>query len=136
MPATVFQILGALSRLFLVALLSVSIVGFTSMRAIEPPVTSVPTQVKPGDDVIVRTLSGKTYELTVRSVDETAFIGKAADGKSWKIPYAQIESMSLRKVDAVKTSGLTIAVLAVVFVGAIILAGKAFSDGFDEAFKN
>ncbi|HEY0973301.1 MAG TPA: hypothetical protein VGE57_02265 [Solimonas sp.] len=136
MPATVFQTLGALSRLLLVALLSVSIVGCTSMRAIEPPVTSVPTQVKPGDDVIVRTLSGKTYELTVRSVDDTAFIGKAADGKSWKIPYAQIESMSLRKVDAVKTSGLTIAVLAVVFVGLMWLAGKALGDALEDGPKN
>lgn len=112
---------------------ALSLVACTSMRPLpanDP--SSVRQAVKVGDDVSVVATNGKTYLLTLTAVDDEKLVG-VGDNKKVTIRYAQIVSMEVRKVSAAKTAGLTVGVLAVVYITLIALGAYAFSKAFENS---
>lgn len=121
-------------RFLLVFLVATSLVGCTSLRAIERPVSSIPSELEAGDRVRIETLSGKTYELLVSSLSESALVGKADDGKSWKVPYRQIRSIRVEEPSAAKTAGLSAFILLAIVAGMVIVGAQALGDAIEDRF--
>ncbi|MEQ1440629.1 hypothetical protein AAG565_14825 [Fontimonas sp. SYSU GA230001] len=107
--------------------------GCTSMQAVRAPVAaSARTQIKKGDDIAVWMRGGQHFELKVTAVEDTGVTGRDDQRKAWKLPYADIERMEVRRVDGVKTTTMVVGALAVVaalWVAAIRSAGDSLSDG-------
>lgn len=109
---------------------SVLLAGCVSMKDVPPPVTGQPAQaqaVKVGDKVQVVTQAGATYAFTVTAVETGALVGKVeATAKEVRVPFADIASLKVERVDAVRTSlaGVgTILIIAGVLVLAFVLGG-------------
>lgn len=120
-------------RIVVAVFTALSLVACTSMRPLpanDP--RAVRQAVKVGDEVSIVAANGKTYLLVLTVVDDEKLVGNG-DNKKVSIRYAQIVSMEVRKVSAGKTAGLTVGVLAVVYVALIALGAYAFSQAFENS---
>ncbi|WP_026353273.1 hypothetical protein [Solimonas variicoloris] len=91
----------------LVLLLALSLIGCTTMRAVDTAAPrAIQDNVDVGDIVRVALTSGPVYELTVKQVTPTFLVGVDRDGKSWKVTAAQIKDLSVKKTSGLKTTGL------------------------------
>lgn len=117
-------------RLLVSLLVSLSLVGCTSMRPLPAGDSGQwRGQVQVGDDVSVAASNGKTYLLTLTEVDDQKIVG-IGDNKKVTIRYEQIKTLEIRKVSALKTTaavgGGVLAVVGAVLVFAVI----AFQNGW------
>ncbi len=125
-----WQISGLRAAVALLAGVSVLLAGCVSLKNVPPPVPGQPAQaqaVKVGDKVQVVTQGGETYVFTVTAVETGVLVGKvAATAKEVRVPFPDIASLKVERVDAVRTSlaGLgTILILAGVLVVAFLASG-------------
>jgi hypothetical protein len=109
---------------------SVLLAGCVSLKNVPPPVPGQPAQaqaVKVGDKVQVLTQRGETYVFTVTAVETGALVGKVeATAKEVRVPFPDIASLKVERVDAVRTSlaGVgTILIIAGVLALAFVLGG-------------
>jgi len=112
-------------RILVSLLVSLSLVGCTSLRPLPPGDGGQwRGQVQVGDDVSVAASNGKTYLLTLTEVDDQKIVG-ISDNKKVTIRYEQIKTLEIRKVNALKTTaavgGGILAVVGAVLVFAVIV---------------
>lgn len=109
-------------RTLLVAWTLLCFTGCTSMQAIKDPSPDrIQERVKVGDEVHVVTTNGATYELEVTQVDENSLTGEAESGKRYRVPYAAIASIEVKKVSVGRTGGTLGAIALVLYAAAIYL---------------
>lgn len=123
-------------RILVSLLVSLSLVGCTSMRPLSPGDSGQwRGQVQVGDDVSVAASNGKTYLLTLTDVDDQKIVG-IGDNKKVTIRYEQIKVLEVRKVSALKTTGLVVGGLAVLWVVLVTAFANAFEDGLRDSGNN
>ncbi len=122
-------------RFLMAVLISINLIGCTTMKAVERPTPSTANEVIVGDDVRVTTKAGKTYELEVTAVAETSMTGREKTGKLWKVPFDQIQTLEVEKVSAAKSAGLGLAVTVLLGIAAVIATGYALEKAFEDRFN-
>ncbi len=115
-------------KVAIVVFLSLSLISCTTMQAVEASKTENPYQIESGDDIILSTLKGDTFALEIRSVSEDALVGADSRGKLWKVPYRQIASLQVEKVDAAKTVGISVLAWVVIVAVVSAVVGHALSN--------
>jgi len=97
----------------------------TTMRPV--PVDAVGSQIRSqvhvGDTVRVLTQDGRSETIQVAELSDTALIGTAA-GARVEVPFQAIQRLEVRRVSGAKTTGLIIAVVAVIALGAAVSAAE------------
>lgn len=116
--------------------LSVCLVGCTSMKTVEAPATTAPSQVEKGDAVRVTTKAGHTYALEITAVSDTAMTGRDDTGKLWKVPFDQIQTLQVEQISAARTAGATAGGIGIVAVTLYVLGAIAFGKALDEWGEN
>ena len=109
-----------------ITLLSAALVlcACTSPQVIRPESGSIHAQIEKGDRVNIVTHDGEQITMWVIEVEEDAISGAQgmdADGKRYRIPFADIRILELERTDALKT-GL---VFAAGFLTYALVAGAA-----------
>jgi hypothetical protein len=110
-------------RAIIVWALSLSLVGCTSLHAIQVPPAELQREIlagallKSGDQVVVGTADGRSIEFRV-----SAIRGGELVGKDQSVPIDQIVSLRKREPSVAKTAGL----VAVIAVGVLAVAGTAY----------
>jgi len=122
-------------RILVSLLVSLSLLGCTSMRPLSPGDSGQwRGQVQVGDDVSVAASNGKTYLLTLTEVDDQKIVG-ISDNKKVTIRYEQIKTLEIRKVNALKTTaavgGGVLAVVGALLVFAVIVFKNGFGSDKD-----
>lgn len=123
-------------RAAMAVLLSVCLIGCTSMKTVERPAISASEQVVIGDEVRVTTKVGKTYALEITEMADDAMTGRDDAGKLWKVPFDQIQTLEAEKISAGKTAGGTFAGVGVVAVVLFVLGAIAFGKAIEDAGEN
>lgn len=113
--------------------LSACLIGCTSMKAVERPAVSAPSQIIVGDEVRVTTKAGKAYALEITEMADDAMIGRDDAGKLWKVPFEQIQTLEVEKLSAGKTAGATFAGVGVAAVALFVLGAIAFGKAIEDA---
>jgi len=83
----------------------------TSAQVIRPEPGSIQTQIEKGDRVNIVTHGGEQITMWVIEVEEDAISGARgmnADGKQYRVPFADIRILELERTDTLKT-GLVVA---------------------------
>jgi hypothetical protein len=120
-----WQIPGLRCAVAMLAGVSVLLAGCVSLKSVPPPVPGQPAQataVKVGDKVQVQTQGGETYVFIVTAVEPGALVGKVqATAKDVRVPFQDIASLKVQRVDAVRTSLAGVGTILAV-AGALALA--------------
>lgn len=119
-------------RIALAALISISLIGCSTMRAVERPTSTRHDQIAQADQVRITTKAGKAYSLKVVEVAGTAMIGRDEAGKLWKVPYEQIESIETKRTSGWKTAGATVAVVIATLAVLIVVALRNLDDEIND----
>lgn len=125
-----------MTRLLLAVLISIGLIGCTTMKAVERPTPSTPNQVAVGDDVRVTTKVGKTYALKVMSVSETSMAGRDPAGKLWRVPFDQIQSLEVEQISGWKTAGATVAIVLAAMAALLVIALRNLDDEIQDEIEN
>lgn len=116
-------------------LLSLCLIGCTTMKAVERPTPALHSQIEAGDDVVVTTRAGKIYSLKVIQVSNDALIGSDQAGKRWKVPYEQIQAMEARRISGWKTAGMTAAVVIAALATVLVVGLRKLDDSINDVFE-
>ena len=112
----------------LVCTLSFLVTSCTSLHRVSVPgteTTAAAPAVQVGDSVVVTTKAGEEKKFKVTAIEPDALVGK--DGR---VPYADMATLSIKELQAGKT---TLAVVLVVLVILMIVGADALADGTEEA---
>jgi uncharacterized protein YceK len=119
-------------------LLALCLAGCFSMRPLAAPIEgrTVAASVKVGQSVRVLTRSQRILELKVTAVEPEALFGRTdqGEGKLYKVPYAAIESLEVRRFSGGKTTGAISVGAIASYVAVVLLAGYAIGHALDDAF--
>ena len=115
----------------ILALCLLSLVACTSLQPVASPATSAGASLKAGDHVDVVTRAGREYKLTLTAVTPADFTGTDGDGNAWKVPLAAIDTLRVERTSALRTTGLVVDILAVVYLAAIAVTAHALGQAFD-----
>lgn len=120
-------------RLMLICVLVISLVGCSTMQAVQPvTASSVRSEIEVGDQVELSLKEGKALTLTVVRVSDDALFGTDAGGRKLSARFADIQALRVKRTSALKTGGVVIAALYVVGVAVIYMAGKAIGDSLKD----
>lgn len=100
------------------AVVSLSVSGCTTMHSMPQPTPSaIKRDISVGAEVRVLTKRGKDMALVVTRVEDDALFGKAtSDGKTYKVPYAAIETLDYAQTSTGKTAAVTLGVAAALLI--------------------
>ena len=119
------------SKLIIILIAGISLVGCTTMRPIEAQRSNLTEQVEVGDHLIVYEKSGRIVDMTLGVIDGDSLEGTLADNSliPVEVDINDIEKVEVEKIDGVKTTlavvGGTIVILPLLVIAA--LGGAMFS---------
>lgn len=124
-------------RLIVVLVSIVAFTGCSTMRSIN--VTASPNaleDVRVGDQVLIRTKAGQSFDLKLTAIGEDALTGRDETGKLWKVPVAQIEDMSVKRISPAKTGGAALVGIGLVAVVLFIIGAHALGKALESGPKS
>lgn len=113
------------SKLIIILISAISLIGCTTMRPIEPQQANLAEQVEVGDHLIVYEKSGRIIDMTVSVIDGDRIEGTLADSSGFPVAVDvnEIEKIEVEKIDGAKTTlavvGGTIVVLPLFVIAAM-----------------
>ena len=119
------------SKLIIILIAGISLIGCTTMRPIEAQQSNLAEQVEVGDHLIVYEKSGRIVDMTLGVIDGDSLEGTLADDTliPVEVDINDIEKIEVEKIDGVKTTlavvGGTIIVLPLMLIAA--MTGAIFS---------
>ncbi len=119
------------SKLIIILIAGISLVGCTTMRPIEPQQSNLIEQVEVGDHLIVYEKSGRIVDMTLGVIDGDSLEGTLADNSFLpvEVDIDDIEKIEVEKIDGAKTTlavvGGTIVILPLMVIAA--LSGAMFA---------
>ncbi len=115
------------SKLIVILIAGISLVGCTTMRPIETQQSNLTEQIEVGDHLVIYEKSGRIADMTLTLIDGDSLHGSLADSRRTpvQVDINDIEKIEVEKIDGVKT---TLAVIggAIVIVPLAVLAAVAF----------
>ncbi len=115
------------SKLTVILIAGISLVGCTTMRPIETQQSNLTEQIEVGDHLVIYEKSGRIADMTLTLIDGDSLHGSLADSRRTpvQVDINDIEKIEVEKIDGVKT---TLAVIggAIVIVPLAVLAAVAF----------
>ncbi len=115
------------SKLIVILIAGISLVGCTTMRPIETQQSDLTEQFEVGDHLVIYEKSGRIADMTLTLIDGDSLHGSLADSRRTpvQVDINDIEKIEVEKIDGVKT---TLAVIggAIVIVPLAVLAAVAF----------
>ena len=115
------------SKLTVILIAGISLVGCTTMRPIETQQSNLTEQFEVGDHLVIYEKSGRIADMTLTLIDGDSLHGSLADSRRTpvQVDINDIEKIEVEKIDGVKT---TLAVIggAIVIVPLAVLAAVAF----------
>ncbi len=115
------------SKLIVILIAGISLVGCTTMRPIETQQSNLTEQFEVGDHLVIYEKSGRIADMTLTLIDGDSLQGSLADSRRTpvQVDINDIEKIEVEKIDGVKT---TLAVIggAIVIVPLAVLAAVAF----------
>ena len=97
-------------RQLIVMISIVSLVGCTSMRAIEMEQTDFTDHIDTGDHLVVYEKDGRIVDMHVAKVEETVLYGSLV-GAGWStvtVELKDVEKIEIEKISAAKTTGAAV----------------------------
>lgn len=119
------------SKLTVILVAGISLVGCTTMRPIETGQANLIEQLEVGDHLIVYEKSGRIVDMTLGVIDDDSLEGTLADNSliPVEVDINDIEKIEVEKIDGVKTTlavvGGTIIILPLMLIAA--MSGAMFS---------
>lgn len=119
------------SKLTVILIAGISLVGCTTMRPIETGQANLIEQLEVGDHLIVYEKSGRIVDMTLAVIDDDSLEGTLADNSlvPVEVDINDIEKIEVEKIDGVKTTlavvGGTIIILPLMLIAA--MSGAMFS---------
>jgi hypothetical protein len=119
------------SKLIIILIAGISLVGCTTMRPIDGQQTNLAEQVEVGDHLIVYEKTGRIVDMTVAVIGADSLEGTLASSSyvPVTVDIDDIEKIEVEKIDGVKTTlavvGGTIVILPLFLIAA--LTGGIFS---------
>lgn len=119
------------SKLTVILIARISLVGCTTMRPIETGQANLIEQLEVGDHLIVYEKSGRIVDMTLGVIDDDSLEGTLADNSliPVEVDINDIEKIEVEKIDGVKTTlavvGGTIIILPLMLIAA--MSGAMFS---------
>lgn len=119
------------SKLTVILIAGISLVGCTTMRPIETGQANLIEQLEVGDHLIVYEKSGRIVDMTLGVIDDDSLEGTLADNSliPVEVDINDIEKIEVEKIDGVKTTlavvGGTIIILPLMLIAA--MSGAIFS---------
>lgn len=108
----------------LVLMLVCTLVACTTLQPIEDFSPSViRQQVHVGDHVLIESVKGNTYKLTVTLLDDKSLHGTDANGKGFRVDYEAIRTIKAEEINAAGVAvgfGATLSVLAAAAFAVVI----------------
>lgn len=120
-------------RTIVALMLSICLIGCTSMKAVEVPTATSTAQVEAGDKVRVTTKVGRVYALEISKMADDSMTGRDEAGKLWKVPFDQIQTIEVEKVNAGKTAGATFAGIGLAAIALFVLGTIAFGKAMEDS---
>jgi len=115
------------SKLIVILIAGISLVGCTTMRPIETQQSNLTEQIEVGDHLVIYEKSGRIADMTLTLIDGDSLHGSLPDSRRTpvQVDINDIEKIEVEKIDGVKT---TLAVIggAIVIVPLAVLAAVAF----------
>ena len=119
------------SKLIIILIAGISLIGCTTMRPIEAQQSNLAEQVEVGDHLIVYEKSGRIVDMTLGVIDGDSLEGTLADDTliPVEVDINDIEKIEVEKIDGVKTTlavvGGAIVILPLMLIAA--MTGAMFS---------
>ena len=119
------------SKLTVILIAGISLVGCTTMRPIETGQANLIEQLEVGDHLIVYEKSGRIVDMTLSVIDDDSLEGTLADNSlvPVEVDINDIKKIEVEKIDGVKTTlavvGGTIIILPLMLIAA--MSGAMFS---------
>ncbi len=119
------------SKLTVILIAGISLVGCTTMRPIETGQANLIEQLEVGDHLIVYEKSGRIVDMTLAVIDDDSLEGTLADNSlvPVEVDINDIKKIEVEKIDGVKTTlavvGGTIIILPLMLIAA--MSGAMFS---------
>lgn len=124
-------------RKLMVALLVMALSGCTTLRRYEQPSAAVLSEhLEPGDRIRVLNRVGREYHLTVTQVTPEYFVGREADGKTWRFKWEQIQRLEREEIDGLKTTGAVVLWTAAILAVLAAIGAHAFGEAWEDAFSS
>ncbi len=94
------------SKLIIVLIAAVSLIGCTSMRPMSTQDTDLSAQLEMGDHLVVFENTGRIVDMTLTEIDGDILRGRSTDGSMGptQIDIANIEKIEVEKISGVKTT--------------------------------
>ncbi len=119
------------SKLTVILIAGISLVGCTTMRPIETGQANLTEQLEAGDHLVIYEKSGRIVDMTLEVIDGDSLEGTLA-GNNFipvEVDINDIEKIEVEKIDGVKTTlavvGGTIVILPLMLIAA--MSGAMFS---------
>jgi len=119
------------SKLTVILIAGISLVGCTTMRPLETGQSSLIEQLEVGDHLVIYEKSGRIADMTLTLIDDDSLEGTLADNSliPVEVDINDIEKIEVEKIDGVKTTlavvGGTIVILPLMLIAA--MSGAMFS---------
>ena len=119
------------SKLTIILIAGISLVGCTTMRPVETGQSNLTEQLEVGDHLVIYEKSGRIADMTLTLIDGDSLEGTLA-GNNFipvEVDINDIEKIEVEKIDGVKTTlavvGGTIVILPLMLIAA--MSGAMFS---------
>lgn len=120
------------SKLTVILIAGISLVGCTTMRPLETEQSSLIEQLEVGDHLVIYEKSGRIADMTLTLIGDDSLEGTLADNSliPVEVDIDDIEKIEVEKIDGVKTTlavvGGTIVILPLMLIAA--MSGAMFSE--------
>lgn len=119
------------SKLIIVLIAAVSLIGCTSMRPMSTQETDLSAQLDMGDHLVVFENTGRIVDMTLTEIDGDILRGRLTDGSIGpvSVEIANIEKIEVEKISGVKTTLAVVGGIVIILPLAMlaVLTGSFFA---------